>query len=152
MSGLRYSWDESGTFHYGPGFEDSARGVYNRDVSVTIGFRKRISSSTTVAGFQKELEFVWLEHISLPGLVYDPIWIISPVSEDSNFKKDVEVISFKNGALNFTVKTKFNGIHASMDFVYVTCFSRPGGTYFDVKESLNGEINIFMCLCRFHKI
>lgn len=145
-SGLRFSWDDSGVFYYGPGFEDNDLKMFRKEVSISIGFKKRISESATIAELQKELEYLSIEQIPLPGLVHDPIWIIKPISKDSNIKKDVDIISFENGVLNFTVKSKFTGIQGYMDIAYTCGPHRPKGTHFHVKENFDGEINIFIRL------
>ena len=135
---------------HGPTFAHSSMSEQGEKIYFLISFGKQVHPTTSVDELQKSLKFVTLDEMPLPGFDCPPDWEISPRTPVSSFKEGVEIVSYENGRLHYTIDTKFFCVSGHLKGPWFTpggCNPPPPpGSYFSVNEDIRGIIDVDMPL------
>ena len=131
---------------YGPIFTHSSESKEG-PIFIGIGFNNKFRSSSSAEDLQSNLDYVSLDKLPMPGFQHPRGWEIYPHTPISSFKDGVEILSYENGRLHFTVDTRFSGIYGHIrDLVVPADAPSPNGTYFLVSKDIHGFIDVYMPL------
>lgn len=131
---------------YGPIFTHSSESKEG-PIFISIGFNNEFRSSSRTEDLQSSLQYVSLNKLPMPGFQYPHGWEIYPYTPISSFKNGVEIVSYENGRLHFTVDTRFSGIYGHIRDLRVPADAPfPNGTYFVVSKDIYGFIDVNMPL------
>ncbi len=101
-------------------------------------------NETSVSTMQSQLKWVAFDRIALPGFDIPSNWQIYPQTPNSSFSDGVTFNSYDSTThtLDITINTSFFCVHGSMIKRRLIPGSAPKGTYFQVRRSIEGHVNI----------
>ena len=122
-----------------PGSQDSALFIHedsSKNTYFNIGFDMKVTPKTSLSDLQKNLSYVALDKLPMPGFETPRGWSIHPMTRMSSFKEGVKIIGYESGRIQYTVETEFFAVYGSMPDKEPPCgVSAAPGTYFrlDIK-------------------
>ena len=120
---------------------------------ISIGFNNNFRPTSSAKDLQSSLDYVALDKLPMPGFQHLYGWEIYPRTPISSFKNGVQIVSYENGRLHFTVDTRFYAIYGHKRNLRLPADApSPNGTYFLLRKNIRGFIDVNMPLLFLNQI
>uniref|UniRef100_A0A1X7UKS9 Uncharacterized protein n=1 Tax=Amphimedon queenslandica TaxID=400682 RepID=A0A1X7UKS9_AMPQE len=130
-----------------PGLDEAALFIHDQSSKTyfNIGFKMRVTPDSSLEDLQKNLDYVALDRLPMPGFNTPRGWAIVPQTAMSSFKEGVKIISYENGHIVYTIETEFFSIYGSMPGKEPPCgLPAAPGTFFRLEFEENKKLKCVM--------